>query len=94
MVIAEKTKVISRRFKVMVHTNTTYKIETTHQENALAVLQAQNLQFKNNVKIMEVDIRKKTFNVGKLYWLLLVNIEMLKEVKIIVTDSLLHDHEQ
>jgi hypothetical protein len=92
-VIAGKTKVKGRRFRVMVHAVRTNRIETTNQEKALAGLQAQNPQLKDKVKFLKLTWKQKTLKVGKLHEPLLIDVGTPEEANTLVLEGLLHNHE-
>ncbi len=91
-VIAGKTKVKKRRFRVMVHTVRTNRIETANQEKALAELQAQHPQLKDKVKILKLTWKQKTLKVGKLHGPLLIDIGTPDEANTLVLEGLLYNH--
>jgi hypothetical protein len=80
-VIASKTKVKGRRFRVMVHAMRTNRTESANQEKALAELQAQNLQLKDKVKFLKLTWKLKTLKVGKLHGPLLIDVGTPEEAK-------------
>ncbi len=92
-VIAGKTKVKGPRFRVMVHTMRTNRIETANQEKALAELQAQNPQLKEKVKFLMMTWKQETLRVGKLHGPLLIDVGTPEEANTLVLEGLLHDHE-
>jgi hypothetical protein len=92
-VIAGKTKVKGRWFRVMVHAVRTNKIETASQEKALAELQDQNPQLKDKVKFLKLAWKQKTLKAGKLHGPLLIDVGTLEEANALVLEGLLHDHE-
>ncbi len=92
-VIAGRTKVQGRRFTVMVHSVRTNRINTKNQDKALAKLQAQNPQLKGKAKFLRVAWMKRPMKDGKLYGLLLINVETLEEANTLVYEGLVHDHE-
>jgi hypothetical protein len=92
-VIAGKTKVKGRRFRVMVHAVRTNRIETANQEKALAELQAQNPQLKDKVKFLKLTWKRKTLKAGKLHGPLLIDVGTPEEVTTLVLESLVHNHE-
>jgi hypothetical protein len=63
-VIASKTKVKVRQFRVMVQAVRTYRIATANQEKAIAELQAQNLQLKDKVKFLKLTWKHKMLKGG------------------------------
>jgi hypothetical protein len=91
-VIAGKTKVKGRRFRVIVHAVRTNRIETANQEKALAELQAQNLQLKDRVKYLKLTWKQKTLKAGKRHGPLLLDVGTPEEANTLVLEGLFHDH--
>ncbi len=93
-VIAGRTKVQGRQFAVMAQSVKINRIDTKNQEKALAELQAQNPQLKGKAKFLRVAWMKSTLKDGKLYGRLLIDVETPEDAHSLVSEGLVHDHEQ
>jgi ATP-dependent Clp protease adapter protein ClpS len=76
----------------MIHAVRTNRIPTANQEKALAELQVQNPQLKDNVKFHKLTWKQKTLKASKLHVQLLIDVETPEEVITHVLEGLLHNH--